>query len=84
MVVPTLRGAALNVSGSEVESQPLWLLLTLARWIEPTEAGRAAKTKAIKILDEQKRHFLGPLTLDQQNELLAILKLLQRPPPLPG
>jgi len=52
--------------------------------IEPTEAGRAAKTKAIKILDEQKRHFLGPLTLDQQNELLAILKLLQRPPPLPG
>src|SRR5260370_11332191 len=42
MVVPTLRGAALKVSGSEVESQPLWLLLTLARWIEPTEAGQLA------------------------------------------
>ena len=47
--------------------------------IEPTAAGRSAKAEAIKILDEQKRRFLAPLTPDQQEQLLAFLKLLQRP-----
>jgi|SRR5215472_1356890 len=50
--------------------------------IEPTAAGRSAKVQAIKILDEQKRRFLAPLTPDQQEQLLAFLKLLQRPPSL--
>jgi MarR family transcriptional regulator, lower aerobic nicotinate degradation pathway regulator len=50
--------------------------------IEPTAAGRSAKAQAIKILDEQKRRFLTPLTADQQEQLLALLKLLQRPPSL--
>ena len=48
--------------------------------IEPTDDGRAAKTGAIEILDEQKRRFLAPLNPDQQAELLALLKLLQQPP----
>ena len=50
--------------------------------IEPTAAGRSAKVQAIKILDEQKRRFLAPLSPDQQEQLLAFLKLLQRPPSL--
>ena len=48
--------------------------------IEPTTQGRAAKADAIAILDEQKRRFLAPLTQDQQQQLLALLRLLQRPP----
>jgi DNA-binding MarR family transcriptional regulator len=48
--------------------------------IEPTTRGRAAKADAITILDEQKRRFLAPLTQDQQQQLLALLRLLQRPP----
>ena len=48
--------------------------------IEPTGQGLAAKVDAIKILDEQKRRFLAPLTPDQQDQLLALRKLLQRPP----
>jgi len=48
--------------------------------IEPTGEGRAAKTDAITILDEQKRRFLAPLTANQQKQLLSLLKLLQRPP----
>ena len=47
--------------------------------IEPTGEGRAAKVDAIKILDEQKRRFLAPLTPGQQKQLLALVKLLQRP-----
>ena len=52
--------------------------------IEPTGEGRAAKVEAIKILDEQKRHFLAPLTPGQQKQLLALVKLLQRPPRWPN
>src|SRR5215467_6125173 len=38
--------------------------------IEPTHDGRAAKAEAIKILDEQMRRFLAPLTPGQQKQLL--------------
>lgn len=48
--------------------------------IEPTSQGRQAKTEAIAILDEQKRRFLAPLSPDQQEQLLALLRILQRPP----
>jgi len=52
--------------------------------IEPTDEGRAAKVAAVRILDAQKRRFLAPLTPDQQEQLGALLKLLQRPPLHPG
>ena len=52
--------------------------------IEPTDEGRAAKVAAVRILDAQKRRFLAPLTPDQQEQLGALLKLLQRPPLQPG
>ena len=48
--------------------------------IEPTDEGRAANVAAVRILDAQKRRFLAPLTPDQQEQLVALLKLLQRPP----
>jgi DNA-binding MarR family transcriptional regulator len=47
--------------------------------VQPTEPGRAAKTQAIAILDEQQRRFLAPLTSAQRRQLGTLLKRLQRP-----
>jgi DNA-binding MarR family transcriptional regulator len=49
--------------------------------IHPTNRGHAKKVEAIEILDAQKRDFLAPLSARQQQQLLGLLKLLQRPPP---
>lgn len=48
--------------------------------VHPTELGRAAKTEAVAILDEQQRRFLAPLTPAQRQQLGALLKRLQTPP----
>jgi DNA-binding MarR family transcriptional regulator len=45
--------------------------------IHPTEAGKTAKLDAVRILDEQKRRFLSPLTSAEQRQLLRLLKRLQ-------
>ncbi len=44
--------------------------------VHPTAAGRAAKTAAIRILDEQQRRFLAPLTPAERQQLGALLKRL--------
>ena len=48
--------------------------------VQPTETGRAAKVRAIEILDEQQNRFLAPLTPAQRLQLGALLNRLQRPP----
>lgn len=44
--------------------------------VHPTAAGRAAKTAAIRILDEQQRRYLAPLTPAERQQLGALLKRL--------
>ncbi|HEX6451428.1 MAG TPA: MarR family winged helix-turn-helix transcriptional regulator [Trebonia sp.] len=44
--------------------------------VHPTSAGRAAKTAAIQILDEQQRRYLAPLTQPERQQLGALLKRL--------
>ena len=50
--------------------------------VHPTDSGRAAKLAAVRILDEQQRLFLAPLTLAERRQLAALLTRLsaQRPP----
>jgi MarR family transcriptional regulator, lower aerobic nicotinate degradation pathway regulator len=48
--------------------------------VHPTGAGRAAKTAAIRILDEQQRRYLAPLTPAERQQLGALLKRLHTPP----
>ena len=50
--------------------------------VQPTESGRAAKDAAVRILDEQQRRFLAPLTPAESAQLSALLKRLngQSPP----
>ena len=48
--------------------------------VHPTGAGRAAKTAAIRILDEQQRSYLAPLTPAERDQLGALLKRLHTPP----
>jgi DNA-binding MarR family transcriptional regulator len=48
--------------------------------VQPTPSGRAAKVRAIAILDEQQSRFLAPLTSAQKEQLGALLKRLQQPP----
>jgi DNA-binding MarR family transcriptional regulator len=48
--------------------------------VHPTPAGRAAKTAAIRILDEQQRRYLAPLTSAERQQLGALLKRLHTPP----
>jgi MarR family transcriptional regulator, lower aerobic nicotinate degradation pathway regulator len=48
--------------------------------VHPTGAGRAAKTAAIRILDEQQRRYLAPLTPAERDQLGALLKRLHTPP----
>jgi len=48
--------------------------------VQPTEAGRAAQAAALRILDEQQRRFLAPLTAAERAQLSALLtRLNQRP-----
>jgi DNA-binding MarR family transcriptional regulator len=44
--------------------------------VHPTEAGRAVKTAAIRILDEQQQRYLAPLTPAERQQLGALLKRL--------
>ena len=50
--------------------------------VHPTDAGRAAKVAAVRILDEQQRRFLAPLTPAERRQLAALLTRLHgRPAP---
>jgi DNA-binding MarR family transcriptional regulator len=48
--------------------------------IHPTDSGRAAKVAAVRILDEQQRRFLAPLTPAESGQLAALLTRLHRRP----
>jgi DNA-binding MarR family transcriptional regulator len=45
--------------------------------VHPTAAGRDAKIEAVRILDEQQRRFLAPLTAAERGQLAALLKRIQ-------
>ena len=47
--------------------------------VHPTEVGREAKIAAIRILDEQQRRYLAPLTAAEREQLGALLKRLHTP-----
>ena len=50
--------------------------------LHPTDSGRAAKAAAVRILDEQQRRFLAPLTPAERGQLAALLtRLHNRPTP---
>ncbi|HEX6523374.1 MAG TPA: MarR family transcriptional regulator [Streptosporangiaceae bacterium] len=51
--------------------------------IHPTENGRRAKAAAVRILDEQQRQFLAPLTAAERDQLAALLKRLLGQPEAP-
>src|ERR1700757_2885859 len=44
--------------------------------VHPTDTGRAAKVAAVRILDEQQRRFLAPLTPAERRQLAALLTRL--------
>jgi DNA-binding MarR family transcriptional regulator len=48
--------------------------------VHPTNSGRTAKIAAVRILDEQQRRFLAPLTHAERRQLAALLKRLHTPP----
>ena len=48
--------------------------------VHPTDSGRAAKVAAVRILDEQQRRFLAPLTPAERRQLAALLIRLHRRP----
>jgi DNA-binding MarR family transcriptional regulator len=45
--------------------------------VHPTAAGRDAKIAAVRILDEQQRRFLAPLTAAERDQLASLLKRIQ-------
>ena len=50
--------------------------------VHPTDSGQAAKVAAVRILDQQQRLFLAPLTLAERRQLAALLRRLHgRPAP---
>ena len=50
--------------------------------VHPTDSGRAAKAAAVRILDDQQRRFLAPLTPAERRQLAALLtRLHQQPAP---
>jgi DNA-binding MarR family transcriptional regulator len=50
--------------------------------VYPTDSGRAAKIAAVRILDEQQRRFLAPLSPAERRQLATLLnRLHQRPAP---
>ena len=46
--------------------------------VHPTAAGRDLRIAAVRILDEQQRRFLAPLTAAERVQLAALLKRIQR------
>jgi DNA-binding MarR family transcriptional regulator len=48
--------------------------------VVPTEAGRAAKIAAVRVLDQQQEQFLAPLTPAERVQLAELLHKLYRPP----
>ena len=44
--------------------------------VYPTDSGRAAKAAAVRILDEQQRRFLAPLTPASRTQLATLFKRL--------
>jgi DNA-binding MarR family transcriptional regulator len=48
--------------------------------VHPTDTGRAAQVAAVRILDEQQRRFLAPLTPAERRQLADLLTRLNRPP----
>ena len=48
--------------------------------VHPTESGRTAKVEAVRILDEQQRRFLAPLTPAETRQLTDLLTRLHRQP----
>jgi DNA-binding MarR family transcriptional regulator len=48
--------------------------------VHSTDSGRAAKAAAVRILDEQQRRFLAPLTPAERRQLAALLTRLHRRP----
>ena len=48
--------------------------------VRPTESGRMAKIAAVRILDEQHRRFLAPLTPAERGQLATLLTRLHRRP----
>jgi MarR family transcriptional regulator, lower aerobic nicotinate degradation pathway regulator len=50
--------------------------------VQPTDSGHAAKDAAVRILDEQQRRFLAPLTPAERAQLSALLTRLNEQPPL--
>ena len=51
--------------------------------VHPTESGRRAQVDAVRILDEQQRRFLAPLSRDERLQLGALLKRLHAGPEAP-
>jgi DNA-binding MarR family transcriptional regulator len=49
--------------------------------VHPTDSGRAAKIAAVRILDEQQRRFLAPLTHAERSQLAVLLTRLHGQPP---
>jgi DNA-binding MarR family transcriptional regulator len=48
--------------------------------VHPTDPGRTAKAEAVKILDEQQRRFLAPLTRAERRQLADLLTRLHGRP----
>ena len=50
--------------------------------VQPTHSGHAAKDAAVRILDEQQRRFLAPLTPAERAQLSVLLTRLNEHPPV--
>jgi DNA-binding MarR family transcriptional regulator len=48
--------------------------------VVPTDAGRAAKIAAVRVLDQQQERFLAPLAPDERDQLAHLLRKLYTPP----
>jgi MarR family transcriptional regulator, lower aerobic nicotinate degradation pathway regulator len=48
--------------------------------VHPTDSGRLAKLDAVRILDEQQRRFLEPLTIAERRVLAGLLRRLHEGP----
>jgi DNA-binding MarR family transcriptional regulator len=47
--------------------------------VQPTDSGRRAQAAAVRILDEQQRRFLAPLTPAERRQLANLIKRLLKP-----
>jgi len=48
--------------------------------VHPTDSGHTAKAAAVRILDDQQRRFLAPLTLAERRQLADLLTRLDGRP----